>query len=101
MVRTTGKLPLYLAHGKYVIATDVGEAKKVLPGVGCLLPYTGVRDDTHPGRLAIQLQKLLDEPEQFQIKEEAKQVAKNNFDYKMLAQRLEKVMSNTYFKETI
>lgn len=90
MVRTTGKLPLYLAHGKYVIATDVGEAKKVLPDVGCLLPYTGVRDDTHPARLAIQLQKLLDQPKSLQITEEAKQVAKDNFDYEMLAQRLKK-----------
>ncbi|MGL6342422.1 MAG: glycosyltransferase [Waterburya sp.] len=91
MVRTTGKLPLYLASGKYVVATDVGEAKKVLPDVGCLLPYIGVRDNKHPSRLALQLKKLLDKPEILQIAEKAKQVAKDNFDYQMLARRLEKV----------
>ncbi len=91
MVRTTGKLPLYLAYGKYVIATDVGEAKKVLPGVGCLMPYTAVRDDEHPARLAQHLKKLLDQPEILQITEEAKQVAKDNFDYEILARRLEKI----------
>jgi glycosyltransferase involved in cell wall biosynthesis len=91
MVRTTGKLPLYLAYGKYIIATDVGEASRVLPGVGCLLPYQGVRDDAHPSRLATQLRKLLAEPELLKISEAAKQVAKDNFDYQMLSQRVEKV----------
>jgi glycosyltransferase involved in cell wall biosynthesis len=91
MVRTTGKLPLYLAYGKYVVATDVGEAKKVLPDIGCLLPYIGVRDNKHPSRLALQLKKLLDNPEILQIAEKAKQVAKDNFDYQMLVRRLEKV----------
>ena len=90
MVRTTGKLPLYLSYGKYVIATDVGEAKKVLPGVGCLLPYTGVRDDTHPSRLASQLKKLLKQPQLLRIEDKAKQVAKDNFDDEMLVRRLEK-----------
>lgn len=91
MVRTTGKLPLYLAYGKYVIATDVGEASRVLPGVGCLLPYQGVRDDTHPLRLANQLRKLLAQPELLDISEAAKQVARDNFDDEMLSQRVEKV----------
>lgn len=90
-VRTTGKLPLYLAHGKYVIATDVGEASRVLPGVGCLLPYEGIRDESYPARLANQLKKLLAEPEQLRIDLEAKQVAQEYFDYQILAQRIEKV----------
>ncbi len=91
MVRTTGKLPLYLAYGKYVVATDVGEASRVLPSVGCLLPYNGVRDNTHPARLATQLRKVLAEPKLLHVAEEARQVAKDNFDYTMLARRVEKV----------
>lgn len=91
MVRTTGKLPLYLAHGKYVIATDVGEASRVLPGVGCLLSYTGVRDDQHSERLAAHLRLLLQEPHRLEIKEAAQQVARENFDYNLLAQRVEKL----------
>ncbi len=88
MVRTTGKLPLYLAHGRYVIATDVGEAKKVLPNVGCLLPYQGVRDNLHPQRLAEHLRSLLQEPQRLQVREKARQVAKENFDYDLLAQKV-------------
>lgn len=92
MVRTTGKLPLYLAHGKYVIATDVGEARRVLPGVGCLLPYQGVRDDDHPLRLAEHLRLLVAQPNLMQgIPEKAKQVAKDNFDYPMLAKQVEQI----------
>lgn len=96
-VRTTGKLPLYLAHGKYVIATNVGEASRVLPGVGCLLPYEGIRDDNYPARLATQLKKLLAEPEQLQINSMAKQVAQECFDYQMLAQRLEKMFQTLVY----
>jgi glycosyltransferase involved in cell wall biosynthesis len=91
MVRTTGKLPLYLAHGKYVIATDVGEASRVLPSVGCLLPYEGVRDDQHPARLADHLRLLRKEPHRLQVSEAAQQVARDNFDYQLLAHRLEKL----------
>lgn len=91
MVRTTGKLPLYLAYGKYVIATNVGEASRVLPEVGCLLPYNGVRDDDHPTRLATQLRTLAAQPNFLNIAEQARQVAKENFDYAMLTRRVEKL----------
>lgn len=91
MVRTTGKLPLYLAYGKYIVATDVGEASRVLLSIGCLLPYEGVRDDSHPTRLATQLRKILAQPRLLHITEEARQVARDNFDYAMLGQRVEKL----------
>ncbi len=94
MVRTTGKLPLYLAYGKYVIATDVGEASRVLPHVGCLLPYNGVRDDRHPARLANQLRRLVVEPQLLRLSEKAKQVARDNFDYEILTSRVEKICCN-------
>lgn len=88
-VRTTGKLPLYLAHQKYVIATDVGEARRVLPGIGCLLPYEGVRDDRHPARLADQLRKLVNNPNLLNVAESASRVAAEHFDYDVLAKRVE------------
>jgi glycosyltransferase involved in cell wall biosynthesis len=99
MVRTTGKLPLYLAYGKYVIATDVGEAKRVLPGIGCLLPYEGVRDDGHPVRLAKHLRLLVAEPERTKVSDAAFQVAKENFDYTLLAQQVVKVCSDLVQEE--
>jgi glycosyltransferase involved in cell wall biosynthesis len=87
-VRTTGKLPLYLACGKYVIATDVGEASRVLPGLGCLLPYTGVRDDAHPERLARHVETLLDDPKRIAVAERARACAAAHFAYTTLAQRV-------------
>lgn len=94
MVRTTGKLPLYLACGRYVIATDVGEAQRVLPNVGCLLPYAGVRDDQHPARLAAHIKELLADPSRLQVSEKAQEVAKSEFDYKVLANRVEQICLN-------
>ena len=88
-VRTTGKLPLYLAHQKYVIATDVGEARRVLPGIGCLLPYEGVRDDGHPVRLAAHLRELVENPSLLKVAESADRVAAEHFDYDVLAKRVE------------
>jgi glycosyltransferase involved in cell wall biosynthesis len=43
-VRTTGKLPLYLACGRSVLASDVGEAKRLLGPLGWTIPYDGVVD---------------------------------------------------------
>lgn len=88
-VRTTGKLPLYLAYGRYVLATDVGEAARVLPGVGCLLPYAGVRDDAHPARLAAHLEALAAAPSRHAVCPEARRVAAENFDYRMLTKRVQ------------
>ena len=49
-VRTTGKLPEYLACGRYVLASRVGEAKFVLPEEMLVSYYGAGRDDTYPGR---------------------------------------------------
>jgi glycosyltransferase involved in cell wall biosynthesis len=88
MVRTTGKLPLYLACGRYVAATDVGEARKVLPGVGSLLPYQGVRDDSHPARLADLCRRLLAQPDLRPESDCVRQVAAKHFEYGMLTARV-------------
>jgi len=93
-VRTTGKLPLYLASGKYVVATNVGEASRVLPGIGCLLPYEGVKDKNHPARLANHLRLLIEKPELVNVPEKARQIAKENFDYDLLAQRVKRLCQN-------
>jgi glycosyltransferase involved in cell wall biosynthesis len=91
MVRTTGKLPLYLAYGKYVIATNVGEAMRVLPEIGCLLPYEGVRDDLHPTRLAEHIRMLAADRDRVKVAAAAFQVAKDNFDYDLLAEKVSKL----------
>jgi GT2 family glycosyltransferase len=51
-VRTTGKLPLYLACGCPVLASHVGEAALLLGPLGWTIPYDGVLDRSYPARLA-------------------------------------------------
>jgi len=51
-VRTTGKLPLYLACGCPVLASHVGEAPRLLGPLGWTVPYEGVVDREYPHRLA-------------------------------------------------
>lgn len=93
MVRTTGKLPLYLAHDKLVVATDVGEARSVLPGVGILLPYVGVKDVKHPERLAQAVRQCIADPDWRSPAGSARNVAMQHFDYEMLSQRLEALLN--------
>jgi glycosyltransferase involved in cell wall biosynthesis len=56
-VRTTGKLPEYMAAGCYVLASDVGEARLLLPDE-MRIRYDGVKDDEYPARLAERVVEL-------------------------------------------
>jgi glycosyltransferase involved in cell wall biosynthesis len=59
-VRTTGKLPCYLATGRYVLASRVGTAADILPEE-MLLDYTGHWDLSYPERLAARLAEVLED----------------------------------------
>ncbi len=85
-VRTTGKLPLYLACGRFVLATDVGEAARVLPR-RMLVRYDGLKDPAYPERLAERVRVLLEHPDQLHGAESV-DLAQKHFDYDMLAARL-------------
>ena len=65
-VRTTGKLPLYLACGRYVLASRVGEAARVLPGE-MLVPYEGTVDKEYPSRLAERVRALAAAPSRLSL----------------------------------
>ncbi len=94
MVRTTGKLPLYLAHDKYVIATAVGEARRVLPGIGKLLPYVGVKDPKYPQRLAEAIRELVNHPAEAELGGAGRRVAATEFAYSILGKRLQAVIES-------
>lgn len=61
-VRTTGKLPVYLAAGRSLLATRVGTAATLLPEE-MLLDYHGSWDVTYPERLADALGRVIGDPE--------------------------------------
>jgi glycosyltransferase involved in cell wall biosynthesis len=86
-VRTTGKLPLYLAAGRYILATNVGEASRVLEPE-MLLPYEGVKDKQYPQRLAARIRTIVTHPEMLDRAEANVGLARKHFDYSLLAERV-------------
>jgi glycosyltransferase involved in cell wall biosynthesis len=86
-VRTTGKLPLYLASGRFVLSTNVGEAARVLPPE-MLVPYQGTKDPDYPRRLAERIQALLAEPGRLQQHAVSVAIAETDFEYDVLAAKL-------------
>jgi glycosyltransferase involved in cell wall biosynthesis len=86
-VRTTGKLPLYLAAGRCVLASDVGEAALVLKA-SMRVPYEGVVDRAYPARLAARIRALAKSPGAFGTRDDLVQLARERFDYDVLAPRV-------------
>lgn len=61
-VRTTGKLPGYLATGRYILAARVGTAADILPEE-MLIDYHGHWDRTYPSRLASRIAEVMEDSE--------------------------------------
>lgn len=89
-VRTTGKLPLYLAAGRYVLATQVGQAALVLPPE-MLVPYRGTKDPEYPARLAERIRRILREGGVDASSNH--KIAREHFSYDLLAQRLRPLLT--------
>jgi hypothetical protein len=90
-VRTTGKLPLYLAAGRFVLASRVGEAARVLPPE-MLVEYHGGVDLDYPARLADRLVELIGAGTDFVHRPDCAAVARAHFDYDQLAPRVAAVI---------
>lgn len=96
-VRTTGKLPEYMAAGCYVLATDVGEARLLLPPE-MRLPYNGVIDRAYPERLAAKITELVGEPRE-RLREtviETKIRAQEDLSYSHLSCRMDQVLQSVF-----
>ena len=90
-VRTTGKLPIYLACGRFVLSSDVGEAARVLPRE-MLVAYNGTKDLEYPTRLAQRIEPMLGHPEIWQRPGRSVAIAEEHFDYKVVAEKLRQVI---------
>lgn len=92
-VRTTGKLPLYLACGRPVLASHVGEAAVVLGPVGWTLPYQGVVDRDYPARLVEKIEIWRLDPDGEQARRRtALRLATEAFDIPVMRARLASVL---------
>jgi glycosyltransferase involved in cell wall biosynthesis len=94
-VRTTGKLPEYMAAGCYVLATDVGEARLLLPPE-MRMPYHGVKDTTYPERLAKKIAELAKKGRSVVRQTALKNITRAHceLEYDFLSQQLEAVLTN-------
>ncbi len=92
-VRTTGKLPLYLACGRFVLASEVGEAARVLPPE-MLVPYNGTMDTEYPDRLAGRVRSLLEYPDRLKRGADSVAIAQTHFDYDVLAAKVRQTLDS-------
>ncbi len=90
-VRTTGKLPIYLAAGRFVLASRAGEAARVLPPQ-MLVDFAGETDPGYPQKLADRVVELLDRGTDFSYRPECVALARRWFEYDVLADRLQAVL---------
>ena len=90
--RTTAKLPEYLACGRPVLCSDVGEAHRWLKDSGQTLPYTGMRDETYPARLAKQIAEMVSR-DLTPLQSHNRDLALKTFDYKLLREKLKEFLS--------
>ena len=98
-VRTTGKLPLYMAAGRYVLASRVGEAARVLPEE-MLVPYQGVVDRAYPARLAERVFQIVAQPERLMSGRKNVDLARHHFEYSVLAKKVGSLLDDVLTAKT-
>jgi glycosyltransferase involved in cell wall biosynthesis len=91
-VRTTGKLPLYLAAGRFVLASNVGEAARVLPPE-MLVDFAAETDPDYPKKLAERVTRLAAGGTDFTYRPECVALARRHFEYDGLARRVGDVIA--------
>jgi glycosyltransferase involved in cell wall biosynthesis len=91
-VRTTGKLPLYLASGRYILASRVGEAARVLSDE-MLVDYEGTVDEGYPRRLAERVVRVLRDRTLLERGRAHVALARSRFDYAVLAEKVGAVLA--------
>lgn len=96
-VRTTGKLPLYMATGRYILASDVGEAALVL-APEMRVDYEGDKDPGYPQKLSRRIEAILERPEVLKNSDGNVRLARQRFDYAILAKRMKDVIERTLTK---
>jgi len=90
-LRLTSKVPLYLACGKYILASDVGEVRHILPE-DMRLDYKGPKDTHYPVRLAAALEDLLTNRDLLKNAISLRKLALEKFDYRILSKQVEDII---------
>jgi glycosyltransferase involved in cell wall biosynthesis len=86
--RTTAKLPEYMAADRFILATRVGEAARLLPEE-MLIDYGGTSDATYAPRLAARLLDFAIIPRSSRPPAGTRAIAMARFDYSSIVERWE------------
>ncbi|HSH94172.1 MAG TPA: glycosyltransferase [Roseimicrobium sp.] len=94
-VRTTGKIPEYMAAGRFILASRVGEAERLLPPE-MLVDFHGEMDPEYPARLAERIRGVFENLELLtKLGESLKDKARQFCSYPVLAERFNDVVQET------
>lgn len=93
-VRTTGKVPEYMAAGRFVLASRVGEAELLLPPE-MLVDYDGEVDAGYPGRLAARIRELVANPSRLASREALPGIAARECSYEVLSRQWLELVTRT------
>lgn len=95
-IRTTGKLPCYLAAGKYMLASAVGTAQRLLPDE-MLVPYAGRWDIEYPAKIAQRVRTLLTDPSKIDKSSAHLRDLARPFSYPLVASRAARLINELYW----
>jgi len=91
-VRTTGKLPEYMAAGRFILASRVGDAAVLLPET-MLLDFAGEVDREYPRKLAARLRLLWRDRTILEARQTLPAMAAENCSYEVLSKKFNAVVA--------
>ncbi|MHB8522004.1 MAG: glycosyltransferase [Limisphaerales bacterium] len=92
-IRTTGKLPEYMAAERFIIASRVGEAALLLPRA-MLLDFEGEVDSGYPRRLADRVREIWQHPAVLETRHQLRAIVETNCSYPVLSAQFNKVVAS-------
>jgi glycosyltransferase involved in cell wall biosynthesis len=94
-VRTTGKLPEYMAAGRFVLASRVGDAEVLLPEP-MLVDFHGTVDRAYPERLAERMRRVQADPGLQRLAGTLPELARQHCSYPVLRRRFHEVVEKLH-----
>jgi glycosyltransferase involved in cell wall biosynthesis len=91
-VRTTGKLPEYMAAERFILASRVGDAAALLPE-SMLVDYAGEVDANYPQKLAERVRALWHDRAAMELRHSLRAVAEEHCSYEVLSRKFDAVIS--------
>jgi glycosyltransferase involved in cell wall biosynthesis len=90
-VRTTGKLAEYMAAGRFILASRVGDAALLLPEA-MLVDFNGEVDAAYPKKLAARLRAIWADRRILDARDRLPEIAQRNCSYEVLSTRFNTVI---------